>query len=159
MLTISILGLLSVFAAAFVNFYFRYLVSSAKPTIKDLNPVFWFLDGPKALIIKSFVQLGVDLASVAFLFFAFKDSQYLLVLLLLISWFWSRYVLFGIRKYRGYNHELRVTEHILIRNIKNDSPETIQKHQKNFITLFWKNAYIYLVMAVPFAVSFFLNSK
>jgi len=159
MFIINVLGLLSVFAAAFVNFYYRFIVSSAKPTIKDLNPVLYFLNGPKALITKSSVQLCVDMASMAFLFYAFKDSQYLLVLLLVISWFWSHYVLIGIRKYQGYNHELRVTEHILIRNIKNDSPETIQKHQKNFITLFWKNAYIYLVMAAPFAVAIFLNSK
>lgn len=156
MTIINILGILSVFAVAFVDFYFRYLVFSAKSTIEDLSKVFWFLDH-SARLIKIVTDLWYQIMLVWFLTFTVKNTQYILTLISLLSWLWFRFHQLGFRKYQGYNWELEVTEHILTRDIERNTPEVIKKHQKNFINLFWKNSYINLVILAPFVISLFLS--
>lgn len=153
MLTINILGILSVFIVAFTDFYYKYLVYSAKTTIQDISKVFWFLDSPKAKMITIVADALFSVVLVVFVVTTYKNGGYFLLLSSLVSWFWYHYLTLGIRKYRGYNWNLKVIEHILIRDIGKDSPETIAKHQKLFLDIFWKNSYRYFIILVPFVLS------
>lgn len=153
MFTINILGILSVFIVAFADFYYRYLVYSSRPNTKDLSKVYWFLDSLKAKIITIVADILFSAMLIVFVVTTYKNGEYFLLFSSLVSWFWYRYLTIGIRKYRGYIWDLEVTTHILTRNIAADSAETIISHQNNFLNLFWKNSYRYIIILVPFVLS------